>query len=425
MSKPTVTAVIVGAGHRGVGYSTYSFSHPDELKIVGVADPDDVRRSKAQQRFGIPAENCFRTAEELAERPRFADAAINGTMDRQHVPTTLPLLDAGYDILLEKPICPSEEGLTELLIAVRRTGRKLMIGHVLRYAPFYVAIKKLLLAGEVGEIMSIDTTERVSYHHTAAAFVRGKWNKREINPMLLAKCCHDLDLVAWFKSGIAPKRVSSFGKLMYFRREKAPQGAGTRCLVDCLIEPECRYSARKHYMEQKLWGEYAWECIEHFGEATEEQKLESLRTTNPYGRCVWHCDNDVVDHQSVITEFADGSTAVHTMVCGTAKPCRTVHIVGTHGEIEGEMEAGRFVVRHPDARAGHEYAEELTDLSLTGDGHGGGDMRLVEDFVSVVRGDEPSISTTTIAASVYGHLVAFAADRAMLSGKGVKIEQIA
>ena len=178
-------------------------------------------------------------------------------------------------------------------------------------------------------------------------------------------------------------------------------------------------------MEQKLWGEYAWECIEHFGEATEEQKLESLRTTNPYGRCVWHCDNDVVDHQSVITEFADGSTAVHTMVCGTAKPCRTVHIVGTHGEIEGEMEAGRFVVRHPDARAGHEYAEDLTDLSLTGDGHGGGDMRLVEDFVNVVRGDEPSISTTTIADSVYGHLVAFAADRSMLSGKSVKIEQIA
>jgi predicted dehydrogenase len=419
-----VSAIIVGAGHRGVGYGSYSLSHPDELKIVGVADPDDVRREKARAKFDLPAESCFRTAEELAQRPKFADAVINGTMDRQHVPTTLPLLDAGYDVLLEKPICPTREELLTLLHAVRRTGRRLMIGHVLRYAPFYVAIKKRVLAGDIGEIMSINTTERVSYHHMAVAFVRGKWNRREINPMLLAKCCHDLDLVAWFKSGVAPTQVASFGHLSYFKPEHAPEGAGLRCLVDCKIEADCRYSCRKHYIEQKRWGAYAWESIEHIPSPTEEDKLQSLRTDNPYGRCVWHCGNDVVDHQSVIVDFADDTTAAHTMVCGTAKPCRTLHLVGTHGEIEGEMEAGRFVVRHPDARAGHEFSEELVDLSVTGDGHGGGDMRLVGDFVSVVRGDEPSISTTTVEDSVYGHLVAFAADDAMTAGKVVRIEEL-
>jgi predicted dehydrogenase len=169
-----VSAIIVGAGHRGIGYGSYSISHPEELKIVGVADPDDVRREKARVKFDLPAENCFRTAEELAQRPRFADAVINGTMDREHVPTTLPLLDAGYDVLLEKPICPTREELLTLLHAVRHTGRRLMIGHVLRYAPFYVAVKKRVLAGEIGEIISVNTTERVSYHHMAVAFVRGK-----------------------------------------------------------------------------------------------------------------------------------------------------------------------------------------------------------------------------------------------------------
>lgn len=419
-----VRAIIVGAGHRGVGYGSYSLSHPEELKIVGVADPDDVRRERARVRFDLPAENCFRTAEELAQRPKFADAVINGTMDRQHVPTTLPLLEAGYDVLLEKPICPTREELLTLLQAVRRTGRRLMIGHVLRYAPFYVAIKKRVLAGEIGEIMSINTTERVSYHHMAVAFVRGKWNRREVNPMLLAKCCHDLDLIAWFKSGVAPTQVASFGRLSYFKPEHAPEGAGLRCLVDCKIEEDCRYSCRKHYIEQGLWSAYAWESIEHMPSPTLEDKLRSLRTDNPYGRCVWHCDNDVVDHQSVIVEFADGATAAHTMVCGTAKPCRTLHLVGTHGEIEGEMEAGRFVVRRPDARAGHEFSEELVDLSVTGDGHGGGDMRLVADFVCVVRGDEPSISTTSVEDSVYGHLIAFAADDAMTGGKVVKIGEL-
>jgi predicted dehydrogenase len=423
MSKTPLTAVIIGAGHRSVGYARYSKTHPDELRIVGVAEPDEGRRSRAASAFGVPAERCFHTAEELAEQPVFADAAINGTMDRQHVPTTLPLLEAGYEVLLEKPICPTREELLSLLAAVRRTGRKLMIGHVLRYAPFYVAIRQKVAAGEIGEIIAIHTSERVSYHHMGCAFVRGKWNRRDTaNPMLLAKCCHDLDLACWMKSGIAPVRVASFGSRVYFREEKAPPGSGTRCLVDCEIEETCPYSARINYLEQGLWRFYAWEPLEGIPEPTLDQKLESLRTDNPYGRCVWRCDNDVVDHQSVITEFADGCVASHDMVCGTARPCRTMHLAGTEGEIEGIMEEGAFVVRHPDARKGHEYSETTTDLSVSRDMHGGGDMRLVGDFVRVCRGEEPSISTTQVMDSVYGHLVAFAADDAMLEGRVVAIE---
>jgi predicted dehydrogenase len=423
--KP-LTAVIVGAGHRGVGYSSYTFDHPDELQVVGVADPDPVRREAARAKFGFPSENCFETAADLATRPQFADVVINGTMDADHVPTALPLLEAGYDMLLEKPICPTKEELLQLQTTVRRTGRKVCIGHVLRHAPFYAEIRRRVAAGDIGTVITVNTTERVSYHHVAVAFVRGKWNRKETsNPMMMSKCCHDLDLIAWMKSGIRPLLVSSLGGRMHFRPEMAPAGAGTRCLTDCPIEADCAYSARKHYLEQNLWGAYAWHCLEYLGEPTEADKIQSLSTDNPHGRCVWKCDNNVVDHQSVLVQFADGAIANHCLITGTAKPCRTIHLVGSLGELEGTMEDGTLVLRYPDARAGHEFTEEPIDLTVSGDGHGGGDMRLVEDFLRVVRGETPSLSTTTLNDSIYGHLIGFAADVAMEEKRVVEIEDLA
>ena len=423
MSAP-VTAVIVGAGHRGVGYARLSQGKPEMLQIVGVADPDPIRRQKAATMFDVPAENLYETAQDMARVPRFADAVINGTMDLDHVPTALPLLEAGYDMLLEKPICPTREELLTLLQTTRRTGRKLMIGHVLRYAPFYVAIKERLLAGEIGDVYAVHSTEAVSYHHMAAAFIRGRWSHRSTNPMLLAKCCHDLDLIAWFYSGVRPRYVSSFGSRTVFCEENAPEGAGTRCLVDCDAEPDCPYSARKNYLEQKLWSPYSWEAIEHVEEPTDEDRERSLREDNPFGRCVYRTTGDVADHQSVIIEFENGATASHDMITGTARPGRTVHIYGTEGEIEGFMEDGSLVIRHADAREGHEYSEETVDVNVSADGHGGGDMRLVEDFVHAVRGEERSISSTEILDSVYGHLIAYAADDAMMQHRVVEIEDL-
>ncbi|MGQ9732149.1 MAG: Gfo/Idh/MocA family protein [Candidatus Zipacnadales bacterium] len=423
MNSGPLKAVIIGAGHRSVLYASYAKDHPQELQIVGVADPDPIRRAKVAADYSLPPKACFLTAEELASRPPFADVAINGIMDREHVPTTLPLLEAGYHILLEKPICPTREELLALLDATRRTGRRVFICHVLRYAPFYVAIRERIAAGELGELLSMQTAEHVSYHHMAVGFIRGKWNRRETsNPMLLAKCCHDLDLLCWMKSGIPPTKVASFGALTYFREQNAPPGSGTRCLVDCAIERDCDYSAYKHYIAQGLWRYYAWECLEHLGEPTLEDKVASLKTDNPYGRCVWRCDNDVVDHQAVIVEFADGSVATHNLVGGAARACRKIHLVGTHGEIEGTMEEGAFVVRHAEARKGAEFRQQRIEVNVSRDMHGGGDMRLVADFLRVVRGESPSVSTTDLLDSVYGHLIAFAADEAMATNCVVPID---
>ena len=429
MSRP-VTAILVGAGHRALTYAGYAREHPDELRIVGVADLQEHRRALVSRLYGLSPAQCFETAEDLAARPRMADAIINGTMDHQHVPTSLPLLAAGYDMLLEKPFATSADELWALAHSAREHGRRVMICHVLRYAPFYMAVRKLVAEGEIGEVINVQTVEHVSYHHMAVGFVRGKWaNKARCHSsMLMAKCCHDLDLITWMKSGVAPRAVSSFGGNMEFRPEKRPAAAGTRCLVDCPIESDCLYSARKHYIDHPdRWSFYVWDSLETLEHPTMDDKIASLEGDNPYGRCVWRCDNDVVDHQSVVVEFADGCTASHNMVGGTSRPSRSIHLIGTTGEIQGVLEDSRFVIRHIDPRPGHEYSEQTVDLSQAGDmhgafgGHAGGDMRLVADFVRFLRGEPRSLACTTIEDSLRGHLIGFCADRAMAERRVVDV----
>ena len=417
-----ITAVLVGLGHRGVGYATYADSHPDELQIVGIAEPDAVRRSRYAERFGVPSENCFENAEALAAVQKFADVAINGTMDEIHIETTVPLLEAGYDVLLEKPIAPNAEQLRLLEEAVERTERRVVICHVLRYAPFYAAIKERVANGEIGEIMHIHTTENVSYHHMAVAFIRGKWRQKETNPMLLAKCCHDLDLICWMKSGVNPKKVASFGGRHFFTSENAPEGSALRC-IDCSIERDCEYSAIRHHVDNGWWPFYALAGESNYEQGLEmdEDTMQSHIADSDYGRCVWHCDNDVVDRQSVIIEFEDGCVATHDMVTNSADGTRRIQLTGTKGDIYGDMVEGKFTISKPGAVAGSEAIVEEIQIDLQGDLHGGGDVRLVADFLSLIRGEGASLSTTTLSDSINSHLIAYAADTAMCEERVVTI----
>ena len=212
--KP-VTAIIVGGGHRAITYGDYSLKHPDDLKIVGIADPNRERCLMAAKRYGFGEEFCFESAEKLAAVPKFADAIINGTMDHQHFDTAVPLLEKGYDMLLEKPFAVSEDEMRGLLSAVNRNNNKVMICHVLRYSPFYHEIKKRVSEGEIGDIINIQLTENVSYHHLSTAYVRGKWANSDIckTSMLLAKSCHDVDIMMWLMGKDRPVSVSSFVSL--------------------------------------------------------------------------------------------------------------------------------------------------------------------------------------------------------------------
>ncbi|MCH5192085.1 MAG: Gfo/Idh/MocA family oxidoreductase [Oscillospiraceae bacterium] len=419
MSKP-VTAVIVGAGHRAMIYADLSLTNPELLKIVGVADPNPVRRQAAMERYGFSAENCFESADELAKKGKIADTIINGTMDHQHIPTSIPLLKLGYDMLLEKPFAVDESEMRELVECARENNSKVMICHVLRYTPFYYSIKERIVNGEIGDIINIQTLEHVSYHHLSTSYIRGKWaNSKECHTsMLLAKCCHDIDIMMWMMSETKPVAISSFGGKYQFKPENAPEGAGERCLVDCPLVDTCRYSAKRLYIDQpERWAFYIWDKLEHIKNPTIEDKIDLLKGNSPYGKCIYKCDNDVVDHQSVLVNFASGATGTHNMVGGSSTPLRRIHIVGTKGEIYGNFEESKFFVSKIHPTKTDERTLEEVNLNVHGDmvgaygGHGGGDERLAADFVSFIRGEKPSLACTSIFDSVAGHFCVYLADK--------------
>jgi predicted dehydrogenase len=427
MIMKKLKAIIVGAGERANLYAEYALEHPEELEIVGVAEPKPERRAAAAKRYGIAEGACYESAQDLFTLPQMADFVINGTMDQDHVATTIPLLKLGYDVLLEKPFATSVEELWELVEATKKYDRKVAICHVLRHAPFYSEIRKQIESGVLGDIINIQAAELVAFHHMAVAFVRGKWSQRSytLSPMLMQKCCHDLDLITWFKPGVKPVSISSFGSNFQFHPDKAPKLAGTRCLVDCPIEADCLYSARKHYLEHPdRWKFYVWDLNEF---TTEEQRIAHLNQS-PFGKCVWKTGMDIVDHESVSINFEDGSTASLSMVGGAVKGDRTLHITGTKGELFGSFDNNSFTVRHIVAKPDMDYEEEIVDVGDHGDttgsnrGHGGGDLRLVGDYLRYLRGEGASLSTTKIEDSVSGHLLGFAAELAREENRVVTID---
>lgn len=414
MTKKPVTAIILGAGHRAMAYADYSAAHPDELKIVGVADPDEYRRNFVRERFGFPENQCFASAEELASVPKFADVVINGTMDEIHVETSIPVLEKGYDMLLEKPFAVNEEELDRLVEVVNRNGNKVMICHVLRYNPVYLNIKNSIISGEIGDVINIQTVEDVSYHHLSTSYVRGKWanSKKCHTSMLLAKCCHDLDLMMWLMGNDKPVSVSSVGSRFHFRPENAPENSGTRCLVDCPRVDYCDYSAKRLYLDHPdSWEVYVWRELEDIENPTDEQRREILMKSD-YGRCMFKCDNDVVDHQSVLVNFASGATGTHNLTGGAAESLRTIRVIGTKGEIYAELEKKFVKIKTINPDPNKYFDERIIDLSKTPDeGHGGADTALTADFIKFIRDDNPSVSCTSIHNSIAGHRIIFLADK--------------
>ena len=427
-----IKVVLVGAGDRANSYSKLSKFKPEKIRVVGLVDPDPVRLKLMKEAYNVAEENCFSDLQDFLQKDRFADAVVNGTMDQLHVQTSIPVLEKGYDLLLEKPFCVNEEEMWKLKEVTDRTGRKVMICHVLRYTPFYSSIKKHVLNGEIGNIVSMELSEHVSHHHFGVSYMRGKWANESVcgSPILLAKSCHDIDLMMWMKNGIKPIAVSSFGSDFQFRPKNKPEGAGTNCLVNCPpeVEKNCIYSARKNYLEPRLhWMCYVGKALEG-GEITAETVRESLKDPkNPFGRCVWDCEHDVVDNQTVSIQFEDGSSGVFNLMGGAAKAQRKIHLIGTKGEIQGEFESSKYVVRTVDQEG--TVVEKEIDLKLTGDmdgefgGHGGGDLRLAEDFVDWLSEDKESISRTNLADSIYSHLTIFRAEKSRKNGTVEKIEE--
>ena len=426
-----IKAILLGAGNRGLVYADYSLVNPDELEIIAAVDVDENHLAEAKKQYKLSDKAVYSNLDDCLRDKIKADLVINATMDEAHYDTTMKLIAAGYDILLEKPVTNNKRELLEIQRAANEKGVKIIVCHVLRYAPFYREAKRLINDGVIGKILTIEMNEHVWIAHFLDSFVRGKWRKEAEcgSGFLLQKSCHDTDLICWLHNDSEPRRLSSFGSRALFIPQNAPQGATEYC-YNCPHNGTCLYSAQKVHLEFDSLPFQTWEGIgKPIEEITYEEKVEYLKTSR-YGKCAYNSGGDIADRQTLNVEFEDGVTAVFTMVGGTSKAGRYLHIVGSKGEIEGHLEDDKFILRKFD-RSGDKfgYDEEVVDVYVNVKnhskyaGHGGGDYLLVHDALAYVRGDGASISVTDINDSVNGHCLVFAAEEARKNLKVVDFKE--
>ncbi|MBQ8525294.1 MAG: Gfo/Idh/MocA family oxidoreductase [Clostridia bacterium] len=412
--------ILIGAGGRGTGYTNIMAEQPDKFQVVAVAEPIEERREYIRRKHNVPEDMCFTTWEPLLEMDKFADAAVICTMDRMHHGPAMAAIDKGYDLLLEKPAAPTPEECWDIANAAKKKGVKILVCHVLRYTLFYRKLKELIDNGTIGKVISIHADECVGNTHQSHSFVRGNWgNSEKSSFMLLQKCCHDMDILQWL-IGKKCKKVQSFGSLTYFTEENAPEGATAHCMDGCPHMEDCYYSTQNVYFRYDGW--FRRRVTDSLYRTTDEELTEALRAGD-FGRCVFKCDNDVVDHQVVNLEFEDGATVSFNM-CAFNKGGRNIRIMGTKGELVGDMEETTIKLFSFADRTTTDINPSDTALGSGIDsGHGGGDSGIINVFYDYLTVGYEGDLLSEIGVSAENHMIAFAAEHSRLTGTVVDVDE--
>jgi len=400
---------LIGAGQRGRFYADY-IHKSGRAQIVAVVEPHEQRRQAAADHLSLPEAMCFTDVESLWAQGKIGDGAIIASMDQDHYAQAMKAMELGYDLLLEKPVSPVMSECLDIRKRARSLNRRVTVCHVLRYTPFFATLKDLLDRRVVGRPVSILHEENIGNFHMAHSFVRGNWaNQAKTSPIILQKCCHDLDLLVWL-TGSRCKALTSVGSLNYFKMDKAPAGSADRCM-DCAMRANCRFDAEKCYMP--VLGNWPATVL------TPDQTPEGLREaiqTGPYGRCVYRCRNDVCDNQTTLMEMENGVSVSFVMSAFTNRVTRSIRILCEDGEISGDSLAQIITITRFASNSVDAYTVEQLHTEVPNGSHGGGDVALIEGFLRTLEGDEDSVSS--IERSIESHLMAFAAERSRLSGGG-------
>jgi predicted dehydrogenase len=459
MTQP-IKAILIGAGQRGMdAYAPYALQHPAEIKFVAVAEPDPERRARFAAKHNISSDNQFESWEPLLEKDRLGEAALVCTQDQMHTAPTIAALNAGYDVLLEKPMAPTLAECQLLVKTAEENGRQFHICHVLRYTEHFQKMKAVIDSGILGDIINVSHRENVAWWHMAHSYVRGHWGNQALSaPIILAKCCHDLDILVWLLNDRS-ETLSSVGNLIHYRPENAPEGAAKRCLDGCAVAGTCRYYAPFIYIDHTpLWrsivdsgeGFVKWatktylrnpglvnafsKIIPDLKTLTDYRGWPSSAVTNdptpanlmaalkegPYGRCVYHCNNDVVDHQVVSMQFEHGTSVTLTMHGHSHLEGRTTRIEGSNATLKSEFLHGGSWIEVNEHRSDR-CTRYITSTALRS-GHGGGDYHLMAGFVRALRENDGSRALTTARNSLESHLMAFAAEDSRLGNKTITME---
>ncbi len=462
-----ISAILCGADSRGMTtYGAYALRNPKKLKFIAVAEPIKRRREKFAKSHDISPNRCYKSWEDLLSEDKFADTCFICTQDQMHTEPTLKALEKGYDVLLEKPMAHTLEDCVKIVKKVEETGKIIGIGHVLRYTNFFSKIFETIQEGLLGKVINITHRENVSWYHMAHSFVRGNWRNVEgSSPMILQKCCHDLDLIFTMVDSL-PKKISSFGNLLHFKPENAPRGAPKYCVEGCPVEDKCLYYAPRIYIDivpiiqivekseiklfkffinlrkkhlkilkfftllipplkrLRYYRDWPVDALyeDHPEDYSDDAKMKILKTS-PYGRCVYQCENDVVDHQVVNIEFENGITANLTMHGFSEREGRTLRIDGTKATLMGEFYGSGEKITLYEHHSGTEKVVFKQKLSLASSSHGGGDFTFIDAFIDSLHDKKKLQPLTNARTSLESHLMAFAANEARLKGIVVDMEE--
>ena len=404
-----IKAITLGAGARGNVYGDYSITYPGRLQIIGVAEPIAERNNRYCQKHSIDEKNRFESWEQVFTRPKFADAVIITTPDDLHYAPCMKALEMGYDVLLEKPIAPTEKECRDILKKTKETGRIVAVCHVLRYAPYFIKLREITRSGVLGKVVSMQHIEPIEHIHMSHSYVRGNWhNSKKTTPIILAKSCHDLDILRWMV-GKPCKSIQAFGDLKWFKEKNAPAGSTARCTDGCAVESKCPYSALEIYY-RKRQRNYVFDLPDDKDKQA-EYVLQQLKTTN-YGRCVYRMENDQPDHYTTNMLFEDGLTVSFSMEAFTSYEGRRTRVMGSLGDITGDMSS--FVMT--DFLTG-----QKTQWTQATDGHGGGDWRLVSNWLQAISKRDASVLTSTIDQSIESHVMGFMAEESRATKKVMDI----
>ncbi|MEV4736725.1 MULTISPECIES: Gfo/Idh/MocA family protein [unclassified Microbacterium] len=408
---------IIGAGSRGSGYARRA--RVEGARITAVVEPDEGRLRAFLEEFADQSIRVLPDWEALAALPdRIADAAVVATPDRLHVEPAIGLAEAGYHLLLEKPIAPTEAESARVVAAAKDAGVMLAVCHVMRYSGYSRALKRLLDEGAIGRLVSVEHLEPIGWWHFAHSYVRGNWAREEDSgPLLLTKSSHDIDWLSYIV-GLPARRVSSFGSLLHFRPENKPADAAPRC-VDCPLQNSCAYSATTIY--RGFLGDETferWPLSVLTVDVTAGGVDRALRE-GPYGRCVFDGQNDVVDHQVVNIEYEGGVTASFTLTAFTELDFRKTRLFGTTGCIEGD---GRTLRVHDFVRdEKYEITPGSSGNASAADGHGGADDALVRAFLDAVRTGDHSNLLSGPDESLDTHRIVWLAEESRARGSVVEV----
>lgn len=383
MKQGRVTFSVVGLGGRASAYlSALQELYPNEHQVVAVADPDPVKQARARNDYGLQDNQIFDTDLDLMEQPRLSDVAIVATQDKLHLRDIWGLLAKGYDLILEKPVATTLEELQEIA-AVSKSFPDQMVAvcHVLRHTVFFGEIRRILESGRFGPVVSIQHNENIGYYHFAHSYVRGPWNNSETSgPLTLTKSCHDMDILLYLLENTHCQQISSYGALSIFNRDHYDPATMAPMCVDCPQNESCAFSAPKLYSSGKIKSVV-------FDLSSVDKVRENLGTS-PYGRCVYHCDNNVVDHQSTAMQFDNGVTATFNLSAFSAKVNRSLKIMCQFGEIRAIEKP--YLIETTDFRTDE---TTVTELDIRDRGHGGGDKAFVKDFMESYLHGVPFNST--------------------------------